>query len=183
MKEETRARLTLICGMIFGAALLRLMPHPPNFTPVAAIALFAGARLGRRWLAFMIPLAAMLVADTILEIISPWGGFHAGMPVVYGTFAVIVVLGLYLARRGATPGLVLTGALGSATLFFLTTNFAHWAIYEMYPKTLAGLVQCYAAAIPFFGNQLLGDLFYTGVLFGSFAWAERKVAAFAPARV
>jgi len=179
MKEETHSRIMLVAGLVFGAALLRLVPHPPNFAPVAAIALFGGARLGKRWLAFAIPFAGMLLVDSILQLTSPWGGFHVTMGYVYGAIALIVGLGFIVGRFGSTPGSVFGGSLIGSGLFFLVTNFGHWQLMGMYPKTLAGLVQCYVAAIPFFGNQMAGDLFFNLVLFGTFAWAERKVSAFA----
>lgn len=182
MNNDTRARFLLVAGMIFGAALLRLVPHLPNFTPIAAIALFGGARLSRRWLAFAIPIAAMLASDLVLELTSPWGGFHRGMPVVYATFALTVVIGLFVGARGSSPLAVLSGVIGGATLFYLTTNFAVWMMGGLYPATLGGLVACYVAAIPFYGYQLAGDLVYAAVLFGTFVWAERRIPAFAPAR-
>jgi len=180
MKNDTRARILMIAGMIFGAALLRLMPHLPNFTPIAAIALFGGARLSKKWLAFAIPLGAMLVSDVALELVSPWGGFHRGMPIVYATFALTVVIGLFVGARGSSPLSVFAGALSGATLFYLTTNFGVWLMGGLYPPTLSGLVSCYVAAIPFYGYQLAGDLVYAGVLFGAFAWMERRIPALAP---
>ena len=182
MKEETKARIMLVAGLVFGAALLRLAPHPPNFAPVAAIALFGGARLGRRWLAFAIPFAGMLLVDSILQLTSPWGGFHATMGYVYGAVALIVCIGFVVGRLGSTPLSVFSGSLAGSVVFFIVTNFGHWQLMGMYPMTLGGLVQSYVAAIPFFGNQIAGDLFFSLVLFASFAWAERRVPSFAPAR-
>ncbi|HUO85587.1 MAG TPA: DUF6580 family putative transport protein [Thermoanaerobaculia bacterium] len=180
MKSQTSSRILLIAGLVLGAALLRLVPHPPNFTPIGAIALFAGAHLGRRWLSLAIPLAAMLVSDALLEVTTGWG-FHEGMPVIYGAIALIVALGLGLARIGIRPLTVVAGAIGSATLFFLVTNFFVWLSSGMYPPSLAGLVSCYVAAIPFYGNTLGGDLLFASLLFGAFSLAERKLPVFAPA--
>lgn len=181
MTDNTKARLWLITGLVFGAALLRLVPHPPNFTPLGALALFAGARFGRKSLAFLLPIGAMLVSDTILEL-TTGAGFHATLPVIYLALILTVPVGLFIRRRGIGAGSVIGGSLVASSIFFVVTNFAVWASSGMYPITLSGLVTCYVAAIPFFGNTLAGDLLFSGVLFGTFALAERKIPAFAPAR-
>ena len=168
-----KPRLALLIGMIFAAAGMRLLPHPPNLDPIGALALFGGAHVDNKRWAFIIPLAAMLLSDTVI-------GFHAQMPVIYGTFALIVCMGFVLRQR-RTPLPVAGMALAASILFFTVTNFGVWAFSSMYPKTLEGLVSCYVAAIPFFGNTVAGNLFYTAVLFGTFALAERKIPLFAPA--
>jgi len=105
-------------------------------------------------------------------------GFHAQMPIVYGTFALVVWLGFFLRER--RTALTITGAaLAASTLFFVVTNFGVWAFDGLYPRTFEGLVVCYIAAIPFFGNTLAGSLFYAFLLFGGFALAERKIGLFA----
>lgn len=180
MNENTKARLWLITSIVFGAALLRLIPHPPNFTPVGALALFAGARYGRKSLAFLIPIAAMLMSDTLLEITTGWG-FHSTLPFVYLALALAVTVGLLVRAKGVGVGTVAAGSLGASTIFFIVTNLAVWASSGMYPMTFSGLVACYVAAIPFFGNTIAGDLFFSGVLFGSFAIAEKKIPMFARA--
>ena len=168
-----KSRLGLLIGMIFAAAGMRFLPHPPNFESIGAIALFAGAHFDdKRW-AFVLPLAAMLLSDAVI-------GFHAQMPIVYGTFALVVCMGFFLRER--RTALNIAGAAAAAsTLFFVITNFGVWAFDGLYPRTFEGLVVCYIAAIPFFGNTLAGSLFYTAVLFGGFALAERKITVFAPA--
>lgn len=159
-------RPLVLTGMILAAAASRLCPHLPNFTPIAAMALFGGAHFADKRLAFGVPLLALLLSDALL-------GFHAGMPAVYGGFALIVALGLGL-RANRTATTVAGTALAGALLFFLITNFAVWAAGVLYPRTWAGLGECYLAAIPFFRNSLAGDLFYAAVLFGGFALAQRR---------
>src|SRR3990167_3038350 len=168
-----KSRLGLLIGMIFVAAGMRFLPHPPNFESIGAIALFAGAHFDdKRW-AFTLPLAAMLLSDAVI-------GFHGQMPVVYGTFALVVCMGFFLRER--RTALKITGAaLAASTLFFVVTNFGVWAFDGLYPRTFEGLVVCYIAAIPFFGNTLAGNLFYAFLLFGGFALVERKTAVFVPA--
>ena len=169
-----KPRAMLLIGMIVAAAALRLLPHPSNFTPIGALALFAGAHFDdKRW-AFIVPLAAMFLSDILI-------GFHGQMPVVYAAFAVIVCLGFALKEK--KTALRVTGAsLAAATFFFVVSNFSVWAFDGLYPMTLAGLATCYIAAIPFFQNWLVGTVFYAAVLFGGFALAERKLPVFAPAQ-
>lgn len=160
-----KTRYLVLVGIILTAAALRLVPHPPNFTPIAAMALFGGAHFSDRRAAFLVPLAALLIGDLII-------GFHVTMPVVYGSFALVVGIGRWLRFRQEL--LPITGAvLAGSTLFFILTNFGVWALLSSYPKTLAGLGACYTAAIPFFGNTLMGTAFYTAALFGGFALAGK----------
>ena len=161
------ARVIALIAAIFTAAAMRLLPHPPNFSPVAAMALFGGAFLPRRAISFAAPLGALLVSDMVL-------GFYGQMWIVYGSVALIVCLG-WLLSSSRTPLRIAAAAVASSVLFYLVTNFGVWAFGDMYPKTLAGLAACYAAAIPFFQNTLVGDLVFTGLLFGGFALAERLI--------
>ncbi|MDZ4204077.1 MAG: DUF6580 family putative transport protein [Bacteroidales bacterium] len=159
-------------GVIMLSIVLRLLPHWPNFTPIAAMALFAGAYLKRKELAFAIPVSAMLISDLFL-------GFHQTMIAVYVGFALIVGAGMLL-RRHVHITTVVLASLGSSILFFLITNFAVWASGMVgYPMTGAGLMQSYVAAIPFFRNALMGDLLYNAVFFGSFYFVSRRYPAFA----
>jgi hypothetical protein len=155
--------LALLCAILMAAG-LRLVPHPPNFTPIGAMALFSGAYLGRRGLAFVAPLAAMLLSDLVL-------GFHSGMLFVYAGVALIVLLGSQALSR-VTPLRVGGAAIASSILFFAVSNFGTWALSGMYAHTLAGLSACYVAAIPFFQKTVAGDLFYATLLFGGFKIAE-----------
>jgi hypothetical protein len=167
-------RFLVIASLIVLAVVARLIPHPFNFTPVGAAALFAGAMLDRKRFAFLVPLVAMLVSDAAI-------GFHSGMPVVYACFAASVCIGFALRERARSPLAVAAGAVSSATLFFAVTNFYVWAVSALYPHTFAGLVTCYIAAIPFYGNQLAGDVSYAALLFGGFAFAERRFPKLATA--
>jgi hypothetical protein len=159
-------KVLVITGIILFAASMRLLPHWPNFTPIAAIALFGGAHLGRRSLAFMIPIAAMLISDLIL-------GLHSFMLPVYLSFALVVLMG-NLIRNNIRIATVAGGAMASAILFFLVTNFAVWATTPFYGPGFSGLMSCYAAAVPFFRTSLMGDLFYSGVFFGAFYFAQLR---------
>ncbi len=155
----------VVMALIAITAVSRLLPHPPNATPIAAMALFGGAYLTDRRLAVLVPLAAMLLSDLVL-------GLHPLLPVVYGAFALTVLLGRWLRGR-ITPPRVAAATLASAVLFFVVTNAAVWAWGGLYPKSPAGLAAAYVAAIPFFRNTLVGDTVYTVVLFGGYALLER----------
>ena len=167
------ARFVAILGIIFSAAAMRLLPHPPNMTPVAAMALFGGVYFATKRTAFLVPLAAMYLSDLVLGFfVYDFGWFHWFMPFVYASFAVTVCLGL-LIRRRLTLLTVGEAALTGSVLFFILTNFGVWLAGNLYPKTVAGLISCYVAAVPFFRNMLVGDAAYTLVLFGGFALAQR----------
>lgn len=160
LKEILSPKVLVVAGIILMAAIMRLIPHYPNFTPIAAIALFGGAHLGKKWLSFFVPLFALLVSDLII-------GFHGFMIPVYVSFALVVLLGGILRGRIKVHSII-GASVASSLLFFLITNFAVWAGSPYYPQTFAGLMQSYTMAIPFFHSSLLGDLFYSGVFFGGY---------------
>jgi hypothetical protein len=160
-------RLIALLAAIAAAAALRLVPHPPNFSPIDAMALFSGAYVGRRLLAFAAPLAALLLSDLVL-------GFYPCMLFQYAAVILIVLLSM-LALSRVTVLRLAAAAIASSVLFFAISNFGVWAVSGMYPHTPAGLGACYFAAIPFFQNTIAGDLFYAALLFGGFALAEHFV--------
>jgi len=139
----------------------RFLPHPANFAPIGAIAIFSGLYLPRKW-AIVLPLAAMFFSDLFI-------GFY-NLPImfsVYGSLAMMGVIGLWI-RKNKKLSTVLGGTILGSVIFYLLTNGAVWAFGSLYPPTAAGLLQSYYMAIPFFRNSLLGDLFYTGVLVGAY---------------
>jgi hypothetical protein len=166
-KKNLLYRTLLALALIVLAAALRIAPHPWNFTPVGAMALFSGAVLRDRRLAFLFPLLALFAGDIFV-------GFHKLMFVVYASFLVNVAIGLWLRDRRTFARISLATLLG-AIQFFLVTNFAVWEFLGGFPHTASGLLACYAAGIPLFGNTLAGDAFYATLLFGSFAFAERFI--------
>lgn len=164
--------------LLLGVALLgRLLPHPPNFTPLGAIALFGAAVLGHRFLAVLLPFAALYLSDLVLNN-TLYAAYHEGFFwgvnwSVYLGFAVIIGLG-FLALRGRelAPKRLAVTAIGASGLFFLITNFFAWYVdpLQLYPDNAAGLVASYVAALPFLFNSLLGDLFFCGILFSAYNW-------------
>ncbi len=172
----------LLIGLILLAALSRLIPHPPNFSPVEAVALFGGAYFGSRRVALWVPLVAMFVSDLALGLLN--GGIYAeyflsaGFLLVYLCIALSTVLGFGLRGRVSAERVFGYSLLGSV-LFFLVTNFGVWLGSSMYPPTAAGLVATYVAGLPFFQNTVFGTLFYSGLLFGSFALLRSRHPALA----
>jgi hypothetical protein len=161
------SRVAALLSAILVAAVLRLVPHPPNFSPIDAMALFSGAYLGRRILAFVAPLGALLLSDLVL-------GFYHGQATVYFSVALIVMIGIMVLRQRSALRIG-AAAVASSILFFAITNFGMWLFSGFYPRTVEGLETCFVAAIPFFQNTLAGDLFYATLLFGGFRIAELLV--------
>jgi hypothetical protein len=153
-EENLVYRTLLALVLILLAAALRIAPHPWNFTPVGAMALFSGALLKDRRLAIFFPLLAL----------------------VYVSFLINVAIGLSLRDRRTVARISLATLLG-AIQFFLATNFAVWQVLGSFPHTISGLLTCYAAGLPFFWNTLAGDAAYAVLFFGGYALAERLFPA------
>ena len=168
-KENLLYRASLALVLILLAAALRIAPHPWNFTPVGAMALFSGAVLRDRRLAFFFPLLTLFLGDIFI-------GFHKLMLIVYASFLINVAIGLWLRGR-RTPARISLATLLGATQFFLVTNFAVWQFLGGFPHTASGLLLCYTVGIPFFWNTLAGDALYAALLFGGYALAERLFPA------
>jgi hypothetical protein len=166
----SKPRFVTLVGIIAAVALTRLLPHPWNFSPVGAMALFGGAHFTKKWQAFLLPIAALFLSDLVI-------GFYDGMALIYLSFCVNVLIGMMIREHRRRVGPVAAAAFIGSVQFFVITNFATWLNGLLYPLSMAGLSQCYIAAIPFFGWTVLGDAVFTAVLFGSFALAEAKFPA------
>jgi hypothetical protein len=177
MKYRTfTPRFFVVLSVIMVAVLLRLLPHWPNFTPIAAMALFAGTYFDRKQYAFAIPFASMFLSDIIL-------GFHSNMPAVYLSFAITVLIGMSI-RRKVNAGSVVLASLSSSVIFFVITNFSSWLASPFYPQTFTGLMECYGAGLLFFRDQanglsfllndILGTTFFSAVFYGAFYLAEMR---------
>ena len=169
--NKTRADLWMdVALMAFLIAIdvaARLLPHAPGVWPVAATALFAGRTFRIPALALIVPLVAMALSDLALP-----GDDWRVMLVVYAAILVPAFAGMASRRwHGALP--VVAAMVSSSLIFFAATNFAVWSFNNMYPMNFEGLVQCYVAALPFLDKTVLGDLLWTGVLFGG-AWLVQR---------
>jgi hypothetical protein len=153
MKQKFHA---LALALIVFGVVTRLLPHPVNFTAVGALALWSTTLFRSRAASFAIPLTALFISDLFL-------GFHSTMVWVYGAFLLIAALSLVIEPKTSWLRAA-GGSLTASLLFFLITNFGVWTTRELYPLTTQGLLDSYVMAIPFLKNQILGDLFYTGLL-------------------
>lgn len=166
MNKQTQILVGTV--LILAAAFSRLIPHPMNFAPITAIALFGGMYFDRR-IAPVLPLAALIISDYFL-------GMYSGIVWVYSAFLLVTLLGMAASRRKSV-GTVAGSTLAGSVLFFLITNFGVWQSGALYPMTMNGLTDCYLAAIPFFRNSLAGDLFYVTMLFGLYELAMKLYPA------
>ncbi len=154
--EGSNKHTWVVIGLILVALAARFLTLAPNFTPVLAIAFFAGSRISKTWVAYAIPFTALLASDFFL-------GMYPGMALVYIPFLIMVGLGVGASKKGVGTHL-LAGSLG-AVIFFLISNFGVWAYTGMYPKTLDGLMTCYAMGLPFFKNTFASLWIFSGLLF------------------
>ncbi|HET7819819.1 MAG TPA: DUF6580 family putative transport protein [Bacteroidia bacterium] len=159
---------------IFLAALSRLLPHPFNFTPIGAMALFGGAYFSNKKLSFIIPLVAMFASDCLI-------GFHNTILYVYVSFILITFIGIFISNKINAKNIILA-SLTSSFLFFIISNLGVW-MSDSTSHGMIGLFNTYFAAIPFYNNEplgsflfnnILGDLFFNGVLFGSYYLAKTR---------
>ncbi len=163
------------------AAASRLVPHPPNFSPLNAVALFSAAYLPGRILAILVPLVATFLSDLVLNNTvyaapdSPFIWGYPGMLWQYCAYLLIVLLGFGLIRPQVGALRVAVGVMASGAVFFLVSNFGVWYSGGLYPLTTEGLITCYVAALPFYRNMLCGDTAYAILLFGGFALLRRSI--------
>jgi hypothetical protein len=180
-KQHTHTWLLIAGVMILVAAFSRLLPHPPNFTPIGGMALFAGAVFQRYRFSWMVPFLALWLSDLALNnffYAHYYDGFrwfsHWG---VLLAFALIFLMGRVGIRRWS-GGRILALSLAGSVLFFLITNLLVWAgPMSIYTRDLSGLMASYIAGIPFFWNTLAGDLFYNSVLFGGWYLINQRQAS------
>ena len=139
-------------GLIILLALSRLIPHPPNFTPILGMAVFSGAIINKKIVAYLVPLAAMLLSDLYL-------GFHSGMPIIYFTLAICVLIGTFIESRVTILNSIL-GITAGVLVFYLITNFTVWYGSGMYENSFSGLITCYVMGLPFLQNTFISSLIY-----------------------
>ena len=142
----------LALGLVALLSLSRLIPHPPNFTPILGMAVFSGAIISKRFIAYLVPLLAMLLSDLYL-------GFHASMPIIYFSLAICVLIGTFIEARVTILNSFLSISLG-VLAFFLITNFMVWYGSGMYESSISGLMTCYFMALPFVQNTFISSILY-----------------------
>ncbi len=177
--STTFQRNSILFVLVLIAAISRIIPHPLNFTPLAAIGMFGAAYFTNKKYAYIVPLVAMLLSDVILNN-TLYASMHSGFTVFYKdwywVYATVLFITLVSTKIFAKVNFtrVIGGALLSALIFFVVTNFSSWLHNDMYTKDIKGITNCYLAAIPFFKGTLLGNLFYSVVLFGMFEFITRQ---------
>ena len=164
----------LSLSLILLGALTRLLPHPPNLTAVGAVSLFSGARM-TGWRAYVVPLAILAISEPIMAMMYGFPPFTWVSLFVYASFAINVWIGGRL-RSTESPWRIGAASLVASAQFYLLTNFGVWVWGQGYncPQTPSGLMHCYLTGLPPYARTLVGDLLYTGVLFGLHAWLSRK---------
>jgi hypothetical protein len=185
MNKQNNKLVISAALLIVFAALTRLFPHYPNFTAIGAMAIFGGSVIKDKKLAFLLPLAALLLSDICLSLFTSVKGFYGtGQIFVYGAFIIITALATFI-RKTNTANIALA-AVWSGLIFFLISNFGVWLLSSAYPKTLAGLGACYWIAIPFYNgeatgsfllNSIVGNLFFSAILFGAYAVVKKQVVS------
>lgn len=174
--KKTNIQLITLAIFIIVAAMSRLLPHPPNMTPIAAMGLFGAAHFSKKYFAFLVPFIALLISDIVLctavykmNMVE----YLEASVFVYGAFAAVIGFGFLFLKKYNWSNLILA-SFAASLIFFVITNLGVWASGTMYPMTATGLVACFTAAIPFFLNSIIGNLFFTGVLFGAYELIDRK---------
>ena len=160
-------KVVLIISIIFLVSLTRIFPHPPNFTPILALAIFGGAYLPNRITAISLPIISMFISDLII-------GFHSQIFTVYAAIILLSILG-HLMKTKNFKNFAITGFTGSF-IFFIITNFSVWLGGSLYPLTIDGIIQCYIMAIPFFHNTLISTMLFLTILFFGYTFAEKKIS-------
>ena len=179
VQQKINIRLSVLIVLIVIAAFSRVIPHMANFSPLGAIGLFGAAWFTKKWQAFLVPIAATWLSDLFIDNViyaqyyPKFTWFYQGFYWQYGSYLLITLTGLLIVKTVNFPRIV-TAALCSSAIFFLITNFSCWIGSTTYPQTMGGLMTCYTAGIPYLKGTLLGDLFYSGALFGVFALAQKS---------
>lgn len=179
-------RFLFIASVILLVAFSRIIPHPLNFSPLGAIGLFGAAYFSKKWQAFLIPMVATFLSDLFINNVlyaqyyPNFTWFYEGFYWQYASYLLITLVGIFVFKKVNTSRIVI-GALSSTAIFFLVSNMGCWVGNPAYPQNMGGLMACYAAGIPFLKATLMGDLFFSGIMFGTFYFAERRILALARA--
>ena len=181
-------RVGVICAMIFVVAFSRFLSPIHNFSPLGAMSLFGAAYFAKKWQVFLIPILAIFLSDlfinnVVLHQYYPEFTFlYPGFYWQYGSYLLIALVGIFLFKK-IDSSRIIGGALLSTVIFFIVSNLGVWASGLLYPMTIEGLGACFLAAIPFIKGSLLGNLFYSALLFGSFSFAQKQFPALKLSRV
>jgi hypothetical protein len=177
MKPDKSVVLSFVLLVVI-ASLYRVMPDRPlGFAPQIAMAIFSGSIIKDKKYSFLMPIFSMLVSDVLYELMFAMGfskiqGFYDGQFTNYVLFMALTVIGFVVNKSKWQH--ILAGSLAGVFFYFVASNFAQWAGNGLginnlpYPKTWAGLSECYAAGLPFLRGSLYATLFFSAVLFGGY---------------
>ena len=180
-KKALKLNFITITTLIALALISRIIPHPYNFAPMMAVGIFGGALFTQKKWAYIIPLVAIFLSDLLINNIlmsDYYGHFvwaYEGWYWQYAVFALIPFLSVILFKNHISVSKIIGMSVFSSIIFFIVTNFGVWATGMMYPMNTEGLMACFVAGIPFYKGALLGNLFYCGVLFGTYYLIGRKI--------
>jgi hypothetical protein len=180
MKSKMHIRLFLLTALILIAAFGRIIPHPYNMSPIAAMGLLGAAYFSRKWMALAIPFLATWLSDVFInnvmyaDLFDGFTWFYAGSAWVYGSYALIIMMGFVLFHT-VSIARIASGSILATSIFFLITNFGAWLGNPLYPQSFEGLMMSYAAGLPFLQGSFVGDLMYSAILFGGFALAGKTL--------
>lgn len=171
MNKQNKYGLLVAIVLVLAAAISRVLMFPDNFSPIIGMAIFAGAVIKDKRMAFILPIISMFLSDVMFEVFNITIGFWGwGQLVGYGILALITVIAFNLKKINVVS--VLGYSIGSSVIFYLLSNLSFFIfdnpVYHTYPQNANGFIQCYVQALPFFRTSLIADLIYSGVLFGSF---------------
>jgi len=167
--------IAIVATILIGVA-TRLFPETLNLTAVGAVCLFSGIYIKRNWLAVGLPLAAYFASDLIVNSWASESFRWSFSAPTYLLFGLTVLLGIAIRQRPTAIKIGTAGVL-SAAMFYIVSNFMVWIGTDMYPRTAAGLVECYLLALPFAGHMLLGNIVYSLAIFGAWHYADKAWGA------
>ena len=177
---QNKKGILLILVMILLAALSRLIPHPSNFTAIGAMTLFGSAYYSKKYFAFLAPLIAMWLSDLAInnviyaEYYENFVWFQSFQLYSFLSITLIAILGFVLFKKVSIKNIAI-GTLLAPTLFFIVSNFGSWmSPMALFPKTFDGLIQTYAAGIPFYRNNIMGTMVFSIVMFGVYYLITQK---------
>jgi hypothetical protein len=182
MNTKINLRFFVLAALILLAAFSRVIPHPVNFSPLGAIAIFAAAHFNKRWQILCIPILATWLSDIYINNViysryyPTFTWFYEGFYFTYLSYILIAIFGLLLFKK-LNFKRILIGILGSSVIFFIVSNLGCWVGNSFYPQNFSGLISCYIAGIPYITGTLLGDIFYGLILFGGFSIAQNQLPA------
>jgi len=176
-------RLGILLSALLGMAMLRLIPHPPNFAPIGAMALFGGAYFSKKWQSFLLPLGALFISDIAINYIvyQKLVLFHSMWLWVYGSFSLIVIAGIYILKKISIKS-VMIASFSASFILYVITNFGVWIVdpINLYPNSGAGLFACYIAGMPYLLGTIFGDFFYSAIFFSVFELAQSRFLILKP---